>query len=163
MSDFNDFEQFERECQPVMDMFYAQRGHEIVTRKGTKKYDLILKINGAATDWIEEKFRNQVRGDLLVEMVQDFATFTRGWFYETACTHLHYVMCDETRVPFVLYRVDFPDFKRWLLASYLKSKRQPTWRLSVRGWGLTLNLVVPIKDIPADLYQVAYVTRDLKW
>lgn len=143
------FFDFEHRCQRTMDRHYQQRGHKIVSRKGNKEYDLILLVNGQIEDRVEEKFRNNARGDdVLVELIQDAISGDMGWFYHTRCQHLHYVIAVNA-VPKFYYRIFWEPFKRWFLNIYLRGKLDAI--ISNKGYGLTLNIAVPVASIPATM------------
>ena len=42
------------------------------------------------------------------------------------------------------------DLDRKCIGKWLKNKKYPQYRTSLDGWGITLNLAVPIKEIPID-------------
>lgn len=143
----------EKQAQELIDKFYLSRGHEIETRKGNKHRDLVLLRGGQQRERIEEKFRfNSFGRDLLVEVMQDLVSGDVGWFSETRCDYLHYVLCDNQNVPYRLYRIKWRDgFPNWY-CQYLMENKKAEAIISKRGWGLTVNLSCNWNEIPQELW-----------
>lgn len=146
---------FEARMKPYMDAWYLSRGHRIVTRQGNKQYDLKLVLRGFEDEWlVEEKFRRGIYGDLLIELMQDVVTGEPGWFHHTRCQSLHYVFCNGERgaeKPALVYCLHWQPFKNWLV-EWAGTTSHHNVINSRRGYGLTLNLVVPVRVIPSHLY-----------
>lgn len=142
------FFQYESAAQKYLDTFYIGRNHHII-RDADKLHDLTLD----GKDRIEEKIRSAIRDDILIEIIQDLSTGDAGWFSKMRCDHLHYVMCKDvnTPIPQILYRIDWEKFKSWFLTTYLKNNSTIMAIPSLRGWGVTINIPVPIKAIPKNL------------
>lgn len=141
-------EALERSAQQLADSWYRARGHEIVDRQGCIGWDLVLRVNNKEFR-VEEKFRSGNYGDVLVEVVQDIVTGNLGWLYHTRCVWLHYFIC-EGHVPQVLYRIHWPAFSLWF-KDYVRDVKHLKWVKSTRGWGITINVAVPIADIPVEM------------
>jgi hypothetical protein len=152
---------FEREkiAQGYMDRFYAERGHKIKDRQGDKKRDLVLtkcKDGQEKDEQVEEKFRfmNDEHGgyaDILIEIIQDLVSGDPGWFTETGCDSLHYVLCTNENIPFKLYRIaPWKEFRDWWF-NYLKRNKQQKAVVSAKGYGLTINLSLEPRDMSSEL------------
>lgn len=156
-----DFFAREKAMQPFMDAEYLSKGHQIVTRVGTRKYDLILKVNGK-DQLIEEKYREKEYDDILVEILQDVISGGLGWYYTTGCDYLHYILCPNWQPPTRYWRIPWQPFKTWMEEAFWKTK--PKYRTSSRGYGRSLNVCVPFSAIPAHLirrYEIAPVVEDI--
>lgn len=151
-----EFVELERQSQPAMDRFYRARGHRIVSRRGTKQYDVILDVFGDPNrrELVEEKYRTGHKyNDVLIELIQDVASGELGWFFHTGCDTLHYIWCGALGQPIELQRIKWNPFKDWFLG-YLGYVKKHTAIVSERGWGITLNVAVPLNVIPTDLIEV---------
>lgn len=150
-----EFFKFEKNSQRVIDQYYAQRGHTIDRSVSCISYDCIL--DGKYK--VEEKIRQVERSDVLVEFIQDAVTFAPGWFYETKCDYLHYIFMDETGASVVrLIRLNWTKFKNWCLTDFLKNNKHPYSVISDKGWGITINLSIPINVIPK--YVIDFDSKD---
>jgi hypothetical protein len=138
---------FEAMCQKVLDNYYLSRGHKVDRSKSCKDFDCILDEK-----WkVEEKFRDREYNDILIEIVQDLKTFDAGWFIKTKCDYLHYIfMKDDSIIRFMRFK--WNDFRNWYLENYLSVHSNHQSIVSKKGWGVTINLSVPIADIPKNLY-----------
>lgn len=130
-----EFFSFEKEKRKIFDKFY-QDNHWICKRihgKKNKNYDCLIKINNR---WwkVEEKFRSKIRDDILVEIMQDINTDSRGWLYETKADILLYGMGNK------IYGISIPKLKE-LVNKY---KDVFNKKISKKGWGVTENLVIPL-------------------
>ncbi len=142
-----EFFRFERRCQALADKFYASRWHEIDRSQSCREFDCLLDGR-----WkIEEKFRTHAYNDVLIELIQDLKSNAPGWFYETSCDYLHYFFMGDDKI-IKLFRFNWKNFSSWLIKDYLPEHTQGRYVISKKGWGITLNLSVPISDIPAKLY-----------
>lgn len=142
-----EFEQFELDSQAVLDHYYKTKGHDVDRSSAGVKYDCIL--DGCSK--VEEKIRSAERGDIAIEIIQDLNNYNnRGWFYETGCDYLHYVFMDQLVIKRFL-RFRFSIFKTWVTNVYFaKLNQHPYSVISPKGQGVTLNLCVPIDQIPSD-------------
>jgi len=142
-----DFFDFERKCQKILDDYYKSRGHTVDRSKACKGFDCILD----GTWKVEEKIRDREYNDILLEIIQDMETNNPGWFNETECDYLHYVfMKGENISRFIRFKWD--KFRNWYIQDYLTIHSQNHCVVSARGWGVTVNLSIPINDIPNYLF-----------
>lgn len=143
----------EQACQQVMDYHYNWRGHEIISREGTREYDLVIRNRGyGEPEKVEEQFRSQFYGDLLIELMQDIPTRKQGWYYETRCDYLHYVVCPAWEQIEYYYRLNWRRFRKWMESHYFRENNRPHMQTSIQGYGTTLNICVPVSAIPPLLY-----------
>jgi hypothetical protein len=145
-SEKQEFYKLEREIQGLLDDWYLSRGYAVDRSLACRKFDCMLQGRR-----IEEKIRDGVRDDVLIEIVQDLRTNAPGWFYTTGCHYLHYVFTEQRKLALIL-RFRYKKFKAWLLDEYWQ-KPFGKYQVSVKGWGVTLNLVVPTVDIPTELLE----------
>ena len=141
---------FECEMNQYMKAYYVMCGYEYDFR-GDKQKDVILYSDNEKI-LVEHKFRKVEYNDILVEIVQDLKTNASGWLYECEADDLHYVICKEAEGnmrPIYFYDIKFKLFRNWLFEWLMQNKGH--YRTSNKGWGITLNLAVPIKTIPNDL------------
>jgi len=147
------FCELERSIQPLLDDWYINRGYTVDRSGACKGFDCIL-TNASGSQKIEEKIRGGAYNDLLIEWVQDLETFAPGWMHETKCDHIHYVFTLNQEITKVI-RLNYESFRDWYL-KYLASNNHGSYIISPRGWGLTLNLLIPLKDVPANIMRVFY-------
>jgi len=140
------FLDFEKEIQNNLDKYYLSRNHKIL-RDPDKLHD--LKIDGID---VEEKIRDGIFSDAAIEIVQDLISGDIGWFTKTECKFLHYIMCLEYK-PIYLYRINWDKFKNWMIDEFLPKHKIGKYCYSSRGWGATINILVPIKEIPNDIIE----------
>lgn len=148
-----DYFNFERTSQSKVDPYYLMYFTSIDRSVSCKQFDCIID----GTEKVEEKFRTVERNDILLEMIQDLQTNAPGWFYETQCDYLHYIFMQDTEFK-KLYRFDWKKFKPWCY-EFFKNNKHPYTVVSPKGWGITLNLSVPINAIPQYLYAV--ITKEV--
>ena len=141
---------FENENQRLLNIFYSNNNWGYDRSGACKKYDLIL-----CGKKVEEKFRREDYPDIAVEIIQDMRSYSPGWFYETDCDYLFYIF---TNAPIKLYSIKWKEFKLWFLLKYLPQNLIGKYCFSPRGWGDTLNILVPINRIPKELYKYFEVT-----
>jgi hypothetical protein len=141
-----EFYKIEKQAQVLLDAWYSGRGHTVDRSSSCKDYDCVL--DGIYK--IEEKIRTKYWKDLLIEVIQDTVTNSPGWAYETKCDYLHYVFMDDDKLSLVL-RINWKKFKQWYLVDYLSKKYRGNYITSIKGWGITINLVIPISDIPGSI------------
>jgi hypothetical protein len=142
-----EFFDFERYAQQILDGYYESKNHTVDRTTACKLYDCIMD----GVDKVEEKIRQEEHNDILVEVIQDMVTYSPGWFYETRCDYLHYVFMNDTKISRFL-RIDWNKFKGWCLSKYFIDNKHPYSVISPKGWGVTVNFSIPIKDIPKYLY-----------
>ena len=155
-----DFFDFERKAQGYLDEIYKSLGAEIVTRKGDTKRDVVLSYDGKEHK-VEEKIRDvsiSGKGDVAIEVLQAMespqAERFLGWFYTEGFDRLVYAWCEkETGKPVKVLSFDWARFKLWLL-NWLCKKKFIGALVSCKGWGKTLNLLIPMRDIPEVLYKI---------
>ena len=120
---------------------------------GDKKKDVTLYYDNQKF-LIEHKFRRVIYPDVLVEINQDIKTNNSGWLYECGAEVLLYIICRPTEgvvQPIYFYKIEFKLFKNWFF-SWLETEQHPNFRICKdKGYGITLNTVVPINDIPEDI------------
>lgn len=138
-------------AQQYIDRFYVDRGYTVDRSVACIGFDCILR-SGARTYKVEEKFRTSDFGDFAVEMTQCLVTRQSGWFYETTCTHLNYVILDDIQVPTHCYIVNWKKFKSWFLGDWLPHNKRQTVVISPKGNGLTENYTIRWSDIPPSLW-----------
>ena len=137
-----DFYKFETDVQKILDRWYIKRNHTVDRTGACKEFDCILDNDIK----VEEKIRDGLFNDILIEIIQDLITFAPGWAITTKSDYIHYVMCFN-KFPLRLYRINWKKFRPWYFDIYLKNNKQGRYIISQRGWGLTLNMLVPINDI----------------
>ena len=126
--------------QKFFDNYYRRHGWPFKRIMGeeNKKYDCVVKRNGI---WIkiEEKarFDNAGHDDFLVELIQDIDSNNPGWFFTSEADYIFYLTPQET-----LYIVDL-------------KKLQKILPISTKGWGKTLNIVIPWRLL-IDEYKIAW-------
>jgi len=138
-----EFFDFEKYAQMILDEYYESRSHTVDRTQSCRQYDCI--IDGQYK--VEEKFRQSEYGDILIEVIQNLNTNAPGWFFETRCDYLHYVFMDDSIIKRFI-RLKWNKFKSWCLSDYFVSHKHNKTIISSKGWGLTVNLSIPIKDIP---------------
>ena len=145
--------QIEKDNQIFADIFYKKMGCEFKLN-GTLPHDLF--INGKR---VEEKYRIGKYSDILIEILQDTRSIVGerknalGWFYTEQMEWLFYFMdCDAEKGPKKLYAFDWHRFKKHIW-NRLEEKKFHKFHTSSGGYGLTLNLLLPIKEIPNELYK----------
>ncbi len=138
-----EFFNFEHYAQKILDDYYTSRNHAVDRTTACKLYDCIIDSQYK----VEEKIRQEEHNDVLIEVIQDLVTYSPGWFYETGCDYLHYVFMNNTRIGRFL-RLNWIKLKDWCLSDYFINNKHPYSVISPKGWGVTVNFSIPIKDIP---------------
>jgi len=148
----------EQDAQPFADKFYASQGWEY-HRVGAHDFDLFV-----SGERVEEKFRPGIYQDIGIEILQcmkDIANLipkALGWFYTEKFVYLHYFMgCGENGIA-VLYRIRWSDFVPWLW-SWLNVGRTMKISVSPKGYGVSLQLLIPISEIPSAIYARYELTK----
>jgi len=136
-----EFYEFEKDVQNILDQYYIKRNHTVDRSGACKEFDCILDDK----EKVEEKIRDGLFNDILIEIIQDIITFQPGWGITTKSDYIHYVMC-LNKLPIRLYRIDWKIFKPWYF-DFLKTYRHGKYIISPKGWGLTLNMLISINDI----------------
>jgi len=140
-----EFFKFEKTSQQAIDKYYTLRGHTVDRSVSCISYDCIL--DGKVK--VEEKIRQVERSDILIELIQDAVSYSPGWFYETKCDYLHYIFMDGTGTSIARFiRLNWSQFKNWVFTDFLKNNKHPHSVISDKGWGITVNISVPISTIP---------------
>ena len=130
-----DFFIFEKECQELFNKFYTENNwkYERVYGKENKLYDVKIQVKDK---WykIEEKTREIDYKDLLVEIEQDTESKAPGWLYYTQADYLFYMVNKKT-----IYLVNMNRLKNHIenFKDYYNQK------VSIKGWGKTVNIVIP--------------------
>lgn len=146
--DIKEFIITEKETQEMLDIWYKSLGWYADRSVACIKYDCRI-----GNDYVEEKARIGEFSDILVELIQDIESNNPGWFFTTGCDYLHYAFTRDRNLTRVL-RIKYPEFKNWLITRYWKEKalgRHGKYLTSSKGYGLTLNLKVPILAVPLDI------------
>lgn len=143
----------ERENIPYANKLYKKWGWEYYRPNEITHDVVIIGKNGKKLP-TEEKFRVGIWDDILIEIVQDMRGLggdiskALGWFYTERMVLFHYFMgCETGKGPKFLYRFDWSKVKPWIWKR-LEDTSFHKFQTSNEGYGLTLNLVVPIEDIP---------------
>lgn len=136
-----EFFEKEKESRKIVDLFYKSQGWKFDRSRACQTYDVI--IEGIK---VEEKFRYDDYGDFLIEIMQDVNTCNWGWYYKTEASRIFYVVKDKK-----IYSVDWNKFKDWLKKDYFKLRIHG--RVSVQGYGLTVNIAIKWGDIPDCIYK----------
>ena len=142
-------ENFEKYVQEnYLDAFYQEHcGYTIIDRQGKIGYDLIVEKHGKKFT-IEEKIRKrQPADDILIEIMQDVDSGTRGWIHHCQADMLVYVWCDKERRATDYARIKYKQFRLWLMEYWAKRKHADAY-ISPDGQGLTINLAIPLDVIP---------------
>ena len=142
---------FESRMNSKMDRLYKFHEYEIIWN-GDRQKDVTLIIDGEKK-LIEHKYRyfpDKIWNDILVEIVQDIPSNEKGWIYECQADILTYIICQGDKMDEYIthyYDIQFKEFREWLWG-WISIKRNLQYRTSFSGYGVTLNLAVPLKDIP---------------
>ena len=139
--------EFEDAMNIYMAKYYKYIGYSI-NWNGDRQKDITLYYNNMPT-LVEHKYRTKEYPDILVEIIQDMESHDLGWLYVCGADDLHYIICINNK-PIYFYSIPMKKFRVWLF-EWLKRTKYPQYRTSLKGWGITLNLAIPIKDIPLDL------------
>lgn len=121
--------------------FYEMLGYAVEEVQGEENRhgDLILSKDERRVR-IEEKTERRLSSNMCFELVQDVDTRNWGWIYDLRADHLVYIFWSEIlRLPFIVYRVDWPRCKAFCLANLHKYQIKATRK----GWGLTLFACIP--------------------
>ncbi len=141
-------------AQAHLDRYWQSRGVTVDRTKACKSFDAIYGWHQRQRT-AEEKFRNIARteNDILLEIVQDLVKPDYGWFVKTPADRLFYVLCDERWHPLIIYSLEWAKFRTWYLKEYLPKHKSGNYVVSTKGFGLMINFVLKLKDIPLHLYK----------
>ena len=125
---------YEKEKQQFFNKFYRGRNwpYKRIFGKDNKKYDCVILIDGK---WfkVEEKHRIKKWPDMAVELCQDTATNSPGWFYYTEADWIFYGMGER------IYLIEMPKLREFVGLH----KDEFNIKISKKGWGMTENIVIP--------------------
>lgn len=140
----------EAEGQALLDDFYRARGYAVDRSVAGREHDLALERAGRRFT-VEEKIRSVAYDDILIELIQDVPSGNLGWFYTEEFDYLVYAVVAGGELRRVTV-IDWPRFRKWFGRVYFdrlrERRRPPALRLSLEGYGVTVNLPVPVSDIP---------------
>ena len=129
---------YAREKEEFFNKFYREKDwpYKRIFGKENKKYDCVILVKDR---WIkvEEKHRIKVWPDIAIELIQDTETNSPGWLYYTEADWILYGM-DE-----IIYLIEFQELKEFVK----KYKDKFNTKISKKGWGNTLNLILPLSII----------------
>jgi len=148
MPTFEENVKFAQDQEVFYNKLYRELGYDIVDRKDTKYYDVKLR-KGKFIFTVEEKALRDLNDFLWIETTQDTTTNKTGWIYYTKADFLVYGMFGDQ---VLVYRIPLKDFKLWFERNIDQFVEKP----STKGWGHTLNRIVPIKDIPSSLIKLIH-------
>ena len=141
----------ENKMNKLMEKFYESKGCFCDWTVSDKQKDVLLTHQGKKTT-VELKYRfDKIFPDILIELIQDINTNNPGWFFECKADKLHYVICVDEK-PKYFYNIKFDKFKDWF-SKYLTKRPSGKYIISTKGYGITLNVPVPLSDIPIDIYK----------
>lgn len=143
---FEGYLAYERSMKEKFDKLYKKKGWKIIARDDQKGHDCILDINGRILK-VEEKARQKIWDDILIETKQDTDTDLDGWYQHCDADLVFYGMFTdkETKV----YVISWKKFKNWFEESKDGFRRV----VSTKGRGTTINLCVPICLVPNNIMQ----------
>ena len=134
---------FEKKISDWLNKLYKEKYPAVIIKdvsKIEKGHDKILIIKGK--NWkVEEKARQKVWDDILIETIQDTNSESEGWGRYCDADLLIYVMGDP---PEKVYRIIWDAFQYWFEECEFSFKEIE----SKKGWGNTINKIVPINKIP---------------
>ena len=142
---------FEGRMNKYMDKLYRFHQYEIIWN-GDRQKDVTLIIDGEKK-LIEHKYRyfpHKIWNDILVEIVQDIPSNEKGWIHECQADILTYIICQGDKMNEYIvhyYDIQFKEFRAWLW-EWISQNKNPQFKPCFSGYGVTLNIVVPLNDIP---------------
>ena len=157
---------FEKEMNQYMKTHYDSLGCTYVwddlhnNFTGDEEKDVTL-YNEGKTILIEHKFRQVEYPDILVETDQDVESNNIGWIYKCGADLLHYIICktiEGIMRPIYYHRIKLKLFKDWFIC--WREVEHPEQRISKRGYGRTINLVVPLNIIPPEMIQKEIMMKE---
>ena len=142
---------FEGRMNKYMDKIYRFHEHEIIWN-GDRHKDVTLIIDGEKK-LIEHKYRyfpDKIWNDILVEIVQDIPSNEKGWIHECQADILTQIICQGDKMDEYIvhyYDIQFKEFREWLWG-WISINNKLQYRTCLSGYGVTLNIVVPLNNIP---------------
>lgn len=147
---FKEYAEIERiYFNPWFDAFYAMYGYD--AKRVNKKGHDTLVYNAGSVFKFEEKMRLRYWPDLLIEDYQDMETNSKGWARYCDADYLLYGWANEF-IPVKLYNLKWPIFRIWFFDNIKIFEEQ----ISTKGWGRTLNRVVPIQNVPEEMVRLVF-------
>ncbi len=141
----------ENKMNKLMKEFYESKDCFCDWSVSDRQKDVLLTYQKKKTT-VELKYRfDKIFPDILVELIQDINTNNSGWFFECEADRLHYVICIDEK-PKYFYDIKFKKFKTWF-SEYLTKRTSGKYIISIKGFGITLNVPVPLSDIPTNIYR----------
>jgi hypothetical protein len=148
---YDGFTKKEKASQVIMDKFYTRMGWNFDRSGACKEYDLI--INDVL---VEEKFIYNDCDNILIEIIQNvisnrYGLPDLGWYYKTKAGWLFFIVEHK-----YLYAIVWLEFKEWF-ENELKNRQYNEifkTKISIKGFGYTINLAVERDDIPKELYRL---------
>jgi len=148
--DIDAFVRGERIGQKFMDPYYISRGFTVDRSTSCHEYDVMIACNGREYK-VEEKYRAQDYGDLLLELFQCLEEPQLGWIYHTRADTLNYIICDKDWQPEYFYCVTWRPFKKWLF-DVIKHQSSIKTIVSPKGIGISLNMAIEWAIIPQEYW-----------
>jgi len=148
-------------AQNYLDKYWDSIGVQVERSGACKNYDAIYTFGGIANT-VEEKYRftGKLYSDILVEIAQAVDAKYWGWFVETPADILNYIFCTTEFVPFQAFSFRFPELRTWYYETYLAEHPHGSYVCSTKGFGVTINLALPIREIPDHLYKTHIIEAD---
>ncbi len=153
--EFRSNQDFERDAQAKLDGYLIGQGWKTDRSGACKDFDAIYTTPAGVQHKAEEKFfRIEKAGDcFLFEVIQALEAPDWGWFVKTPSRILVYALCLEDGTPSRIWMLDWPQVKRWFLTEYLPHNKAGKFRCVPDGYGVTINLLVPTKNVPPQMYR----------
>jgi hypothetical protein len=142
----------EKKARKFLTEFYKEKGaYEIIEApyQPFDDWDRTVKFKNI-TYKIEEKARIGIWDDILIELLEDVTTGDLGWYYQTKADKLIYCMFldRDKEIPSRVYSIALLDIKKYISENSSVFEHP---KLSYKGYGLTLNIFVPL-DIAQQIY-----------
>lgn len=149
----------EKGAQPHLDELYRSWGWTNIVRPhagdGEVMYDLLADTPKMQQAKIEEKVRTSVYDDILMEVAEGYCTHRshgHGWpHYNDIADILSYVMLGRDGYPETVYLFHWQAYRDWYV-HWLEAHPRVECRISTKGRSPTVNVVVPVAEIPEKLY-----------
>ena len=71
--------------------------------------------------------------------------------YKIKADYLHYIICNSSE-PDYYYSFKWLKFKEFIF-EYIKNTAKIEWIISKKGFGITLNIAIPLSSIPKNIYK----------
>lgn len=146
---FKDKNNQQKEIQPKLNEIYISWGFDVISRKEEQSsYDLIIRNRKSLKEYtVEEKIvfpTLEPYSCICIELIQDIPSHNMGWIFKCEADYLFYTMCIGGLVS-KIYVANFNNLKEW----YFKNcKKYNKFNITPEGYGITLNHLIPIKEIP---------------